>query len=315
MEFLAADSRLGAVSRFCFGCEQLGGVDWGDVDVEEIMRAVALAAEQGVNFFDTAGIYGLGKSESRLAEALGESRVAKIIATKGGLVASGESADRRATVRRDASASSLERCVDDSLERLGVSVLPVFYVHWPDPDVALEETFVALRSLRDDGRIARIGLSNFTLDALRAAEEWIDVDVIQLPANLLQMPESSLLEFCRTRDIAVCAYGVLAQGLLTGKYDSDSQFGETDRRHRLRQFGPDQLEENLRTVDCVRTVAKEAGRAPAEVAIRFVLQTPGVSAVVVGIKSRAQLAGCLAAFDWQLTSEQMAQLARHGGER
>lgn len=303
MERLADGSALSGVSRLCMGCEQLGGVDWGEVDVDEIQKALLEAVDSGIDFFDTAGIYGLGTSESRLSASLGQRRFDVTIATKGGLVASFDGQNERATVRRDASASSLQHAVAGSLERLDLKQLPLFYIHWPDPDTPLTESLEALSQLKRSGKLLHVGLSNFSLDQLRAAQSIVPISAIQIPGNMLEPPDPELLHYCAQQGISVCVYGALAQGLLTGKYDSSSRFDESDRRHRLPLFMPDALARNQHRLSTLQCYADLMGKTPAQVATRYLLDLPGVSCVVVGVKSRVQLQGCLGGLGWKMTQQ------------
>src|SRR5690348_16088167 len=171
------------LSRICFGCEPLGGTDWGEVDVSAIADAVEAALEAGINFFDTAAVYGLGLSEERLSAILGERRHDVVIATKGGLTWTMGAAGGRATVSRDSSLRELQLGVEGSLRRLRLEWLPVYYIHWPDPRTELRYSFEFLMKLKAEGRIGRIGCSNFSAAQIRAASDVSDVSLVQLPLN------------------------------------------------------------------------------------------------------------------------------------
>jgi len=204
MEFVEGTT-LHGVSRFCFGCEQLGGVDWGIVDTDEVKSAIQLAVDFGVNFFDTAAVYGLGQSETRLSEALGQGRHDVTIATKGGLSVAQSSDIGRATISRDASGEALRASVQASLERLKIDCLPVFFVHWPDPATPIGELMDTLLSLKQSGKIRNIGLSNFDCRQIGAAQKFGNVDVVQVTFSLLSRDSRSIIEMCRNQIIPVCA--------------------------------------------------------------------------------------------------------------
>jgi aryl-alcohol dehydrogenase-like predicted oxidoreductase len=143
------------LSPLCFGCEPLGGTDWGGVDVAEIGLAIDHALDLGIDFFDTADVYGLGLSEERLAEALGTRRHDVVIATKGGVSWSRPGPQLRATVTYDSSPQYLRTAVENSLRRLRLDVLPIYYIHWPDPKTPIGATFAELEKLRSPKPVAR----------------------------------------------------------------------------------------------------------------------------------------------------------------
>src|SRR5690606_37356832 len=146
------------ISVFCFGCEPLGGTDWGDIDLAECENAVRHAYERGVRFFDTADVYGLGASEERLSRALAGNRFEAMIATKGGVRWSSDEGGRARTWR-DLDPAYLRGAVDDSLRRLRIDSIGLYYLHWPDERTDLRETLECLAEMKLSGKIQRIGLS------------------------------------------------------------------------------------------------------------------------------------------------------------
>ncbi len=307
MEYIEGGSFDGT-SRFCFGCEQLGGVDWGNVDADEVSEAVRLALDCGVNFFDTAAAYGLGKSEQRLSAALDGRKRNVVVATKGGLTAHFPSGASRATVVRDSSRKAIRSGILSSLENLQVDSIPVFLLHWPDAATPIEETIEEVLSFKRRGLIQRFGLSNFSLEEMLEVQKSIDVDVVQLSFNLLDDTSQPVIEACARQGIPVCAYGVLAQGLLTGKYTRGSTFDTDDRRHRLPHFEAAQMKRNVEIAAELNHMAERLGKSAAQIAIRYVLQHAGISSVIVGIKSCAQLRDCIDVFEWRLEPSEVAFL-------
>lgn len=279
-----------ALSKICFGCEPLGGTDWGEIDVPAIADAVERALELGIDFFDTAAVYGLGLSEERLAGILGPRRHDVVIATKGGLAWRKAEAGGRATVFRDSSSHQLRLDVENSLRRLKLERIPVYYVHWPDPHTEIRHAFEFLTKLKDEGKLGSVGCSNFTADQVRAASEVADVSLVQLPLNLLQdRPDPELYEVLAGNDIGIVAYNVLAGALLTGKLGAQSRFPDSDRRSRLPMFQGDAFQRALRQVAEIAARASEQGLTTAQYAIAGVLRRPRVVSAVLGIKNRAQL--------------------------
>ena len=278
------------LSKICFGCEPLGGADWGKVDVSAIADAVDRALEIGVNFFDTADVYGLGLSETRLSEILGPRRHDVVIATKGGmswqLLASGG----RATIRRDSSPEYLCSAVEASLRRLRVERLPVYFIHWPDPGTDIRTTFECLAGLQEAGKIGWVGCSNFDAGQVRLACEVADVAFVQLPVNILgEDLQPAMLQLVHEKDISVVAYNVLANGLLTGKYGPDASFLENDRRSRLPLFQGDTYRHALERVLEISVAAGAEGLTCAQYSIANVLKRAEVTSAILGIKNRQQI--------------------------
>jgi aryl-alcohol dehydrogenase-like predicted oxidoreductase len=308
-------SRGLVVPRLAFGCEPLGGTDWGAVDEAEVCAAVAEAVDRGIDFFDTADVYGLGRSEERLARALGSRRRDVVIATKGG-VAWEEVPGGRAHTSFDGSARWLRRAVESSLRRLRLDVIPLYYLHWPDPERPIEASMEALARCREEGRIRHIGVSNVDAAQLRRACAVVPVDVVQLPYNLIDRRiEQDILAAARSLGVGVATYGPLAQGFLTGRYDAAARFGSDDRRSRLPHFSAESMEHGLRVVDRLRRVAAARGATPAQVALRWVLDRPGIGSAIAGVKNRQQLADNMGALGWQLTAAEHACLTTDDNER
>ena len=278
------------VSKICFGCEPLGGADWGEVDVLAIADAVDRALELGVNFFDTAEVYGLGLSESRLSEILGPRRHDVVIATKGGLSWQPPAPGERATIRRDSSPQNLRGAVEASLRRLRLERLPVYFIHWPDPDTDIRSTFECLARLQDAGKIGWIGCSNFSARQVRLACEVADVALVQLPINILgEDLEPAMLQVVHEKDIGVVAYNVLASGLLTGKYGLDDRFPKSDRRSRLPMFKGDAYRQALNQVREISAAATAEGLTCAQYSIAKVGRRAEITSTILGVKNRQQI--------------------------
>jgi aryl-alcohol dehydrogenase-like predicted oxidoreductase len=278
------------ISRIGFGCEPLGGTDWGQIDVSDIASAIARALELGVNFFDTADIYGLGASEERLSEILGAKRHEVVIATKGGLSWTNAPSGGRAIISRNSSPKYLRSAVDASLRRLRIDRLPVYFIHWPDPNTEISATFECLAKLCDEGKIGKIGCSNFSAAQVRAACEVSEVSFVQLPVNLLGEDISlEMAELVKEKTIDVVAYNVLANGLLTGKYDENSRFAQDDRRARLPLFQGERYRRALRQVADISVMAADENLTCTQYAISWVLRRPGVVSAILGIKNCEQI--------------------------
>jgi aryl-alcohol dehydrogenase-like predicted oxidoreductase len=282
-------SRL-ELSKICFGCEPLGGTDWGQIDVSDIASAISRALELGVNFFDTADVYGLGVSETRLSEFLGAKRHEVVIATKGGLSWTDAPSGGRAIISRDSSPKYLRGAVEASLRRLRLDCIPVYFIHWPDPNTEIRSTFECLAKLRDEGKIGYIGCSNFSAAQVKEACEVSEVSLVQLPMNLLgEDMDADMAEWVQMKSIGVVAYNVLANGLLTGKYNENSRFPSNDRRSRLPLFQGDAYRRALQQVADISAAAQAENLTCAQYAISRVLRRAGVVSAILGIKNSQQL--------------------------
>ncbi len=283
-------SKFKKISKICFGCEPLGGVDWGNVNIHHIRDAIYKSLDLGVNFFDTAAVYGLGLSEERLSKILGQQRHDVVIATKGGLAWENGKKYGRATIVRDSSPKAIRGDVESSLKRLRLEVLPIFYIHWPDKNTLIEDTFDELMSLKYDGKIESIGCSNFSAQQLQQACNTSQVDYIQMPVNILRgKMDQNISNICTENNIEVIAYNVLANGLLTGKYDENSCFLENDRRSRLSLFKGREYIQALDTIEELKIEAAKNDNSILQYAINWTLDQRNVSSVVLGVKNTQQI--------------------------
>lgn len=310
METVALSSTGLRVSRIGLGCEPLGGVDWGVVDQQLAMRAVSECLRSDINLFDTADVYGLGRSEELLSAALGSQRRKANIVSKFGLRWEPQPGDGRKKIIRDSSARWAREAVDLSLRRLKLERIPIYLVHWPDPISPMAETMHALDTCRREGKIGCIGVSNFSADQIREAHSVVPLAVVEILYNILdRRAEAEVLPLCQQLKISVVSYGALAQGLLTGKYKAGHHFAENDRRHRLPHFQSTEICRGLQTVEGIRELGTSRGRSPAQVAIRWVLDHPAISCVIVGAKSPDQVRENIQALDWKLSPEERSFLS------
>ncbi len=230
-------------------------------------------------------------SESRLSKILGAKRHDLYIATKGGLSWSvNKDPSNRALILRDSSPHSLRKGIEDSLRRLRISCIPVYYIHWPDSKVKIQTSFELLNKMREEGKIGKIGCSNFDLAQMVEASKVAEISFIQLPVNLLSDEISDDLKiFLRRKKIEIVAYNVLASGLLTGKYNKSSVFNENDRRSRLSLFQGDNYIKALKKVQQINVLAELQGMSCSQFSIAKILELPNVTSAIVGIKNTKQL--------------------------
>lgn len=298
------------VSRIGFGCEQLGGTDWGNVDKKLVTAAVQRALELGVNIFDTADVYGLGRSETRLSEALGEERHKVIVSSKFGVNWIADPQAGRAKTFVDCSPARVTKALEQSLRRLRLECIPLYFVHWPDPRTPVEETMLALQRCQTEGKVRHIGLSNFSAEGIRRAHAVVPISAVQTPYNLIQrQAEEETLRCCNALGISAMAYGPLAQGLLSGKYSAQTKFADDDRRHRLPHFRAENVETNLSVLKRIQIVAAESGKSPSQIAIRWVLEHPAIVCAIVGAKAPNQIEENVGALGWRLPDPTYRYLA------
>lgn len=284
---------------------QLGGHGWGKVSETEMIKAIHKALDRGVNFFDTAPIYGLGHSEEVLGKALGAERENIIIATKVGLVWKKNKTFKKFT---DCSPANIKREIDMTLKRLKTDYIDIYQIHWPDPNTPIEDTLFAMDELKESGKIRCIGCCNFSLELLKESLKYGKIDVIQVPYNLIDRKvEKDLLPFCRKNDIGVLAYSPIARGFLTGKYDKNTKFEFDDHRSRSKDeyFQGEKLLNNMKVLERVRFVAKRLNKTPAQIALRWVLENTCVKSAIFGVKNAAQVEENVIASDFVLPKENM----------
>ncbi len=292
------------VSRVCFGAWAMGGIGWGEVRDEETIAAARHAFELGVNFYDTADLYGDGHSERVLGDALRDVRDDVIIATKGGRRSDG--AGRYWT---DGSPGWLKQAVDLSLDRLGVDHVDLYQLHWPDPDVPIEDSVGALDEIRQAGKARFIGVSNCGPEELGRALAACQIVSNQIPVNMYyreHIPDT--LPFCAEHGVGVMAYGSLAQGLLTGKFGPDTTFAEGEVRANSPLFAPDSYPRNLQLVEALRPLAERLGRTLAQLAVNWVIRQDGVVSAICGAKRPSQIADNVGGVDWALSDDELAAI-------
>jgi aryl-alcohol dehydrogenase-like predicted oxidoreductase len=292
--------RIGSleVSVVGLGCNNFG---WR-IDAEASAAAVNAALDAGIDFFDTADIYGAGASEEFLGRALGPRRNEVSIATKFGM-----KMDER---RRGAHPDYVRRAVEDSLHRLGTDRIDLYQLHQPDPDVPIAETLGALDGLVRAGKVREIGCSNFSGDQLRAAEAAVRegsarfVSVQNQYSMLHREPEADAIQECVRLRIAFLPYFPLANGLLTGKYRRGRPLPAGSRAHD--GFGPKVFtDENLALVESLAGFAAAHGHSMLELAVSWLAAQPAVASVIAGAKSPEQVRANASAAVWRLGAEDL----------
>jgi len=252
-----------------FGSWALGGggwrFSWGPQDDEDSIKAIRRAMELGVNWIDTAAVYGLGHSEEIVGKAIKDLSERPIIATKCGRVW-----DENGNIRGELSRKSLKRQVDDSLRRLQVDVIDLYQIHWPDPDEYIEEAWSTMADLVKDGKVRYIGVSNFSVEQMKRIEKIHPIASLQPPYSMLRREvESEILPYCKEKNIGVVVYSPMQKGLLTGKYNKETvkQLAPDDHRRTDPMFNEPQLSINVELVEKLKGLAEKYGRTTSQLTI------------------------------------------------
>ncbi|MGH2785561.1 MAG: aldo/keto reductase [Actinomycetota bacterium] len=297
------------VTPIAFGTWALGG-DWGPTDKDTATAAVRSARDLGINFFDTAQAYGFGVSEEMLATALRDDLTHRrdeiIIATKGGIrpVDGG--------IVRDSSPAFLREGVDASLMALDVDYIDLYQVHWPDSQVAFEETAAALQEIFDEGKIRHIGVSNFDDKQMTSFSAVRPVETLQPPYHLFRRDiEEDVLPYCERENVGVLVYSPLASGILSGAMDENAVFPEGDWRGRSPVYRGDNFKINVGVARALQGYAQEAlGCSLSQLAIAWVLAHPAVHVAILGSRNPKHVAEAIEAASLKLSEEDHQQIGK-----
>ncbi len=305
------------VTPVVFGAWAIGGWFWGGTDDSEAVTAIRAAVDAGINTIDTAPMYGFGHSEEVVGKALKGIRDKVIVATKCGLrwnrtdgdfhfVAQDEQNRSHQIYKVLKPDSIIEEC-ELSLRRLNVDVIDLYQCHWPDTTTPIADTMGALMKLKEQGKIRAIGVSNFTPAMMRECLTAAPLTSDQPKYSLLAREiEADVLPFCRENGIGVIVYSPLAQGLLTGKVTMDRQFAPGDLRVNTPWFQPQNRQRVLDALGKIRPIADAHRATLGQVAINWVINTPGVTSAIVGARNAAQVRENVHAAGFRLSEEEQS---------
>jgi aryl-alcohol dehydrogenase-like predicted oxidoreductase len=280
---------------------------WGGSSDRDSILAILRALELGITFIDTAPVYGFGHSEQIISEALKQwGRKADVaIATKCGL----NWDDGGRNIWRDSSPERIRTEVEGSLKRLGVDCIHLLQIHWPDPKTPFDKSMEVLVRLQEAGKIRYIGLSNFNKGQLEACLEAGPVHSLQPPYNLFEREaEQELLPFCLEKNIATLAYGGLCRGLLSGKFSGSEQFAKGDLRRVDPKFKPDKFKQYVKAVEGLKKLAAKYEKTPAQFALRWALQQPGITTVIAGARTAGQVEDNAGAAGWVIEADDIKKV-------
>jgi aryl-alcohol dehydrogenase-like predicted oxidoreductase len=296
------------VSGIGLGTWAIGGWKWGGTDDRESVRTIHAAVAEGINLLDSAPVYGFGHSEEIIGEAIKQlgCRDKVIIATKVGLQW------WNGLVLRNGSRKRIMKEIDDSLRRLQTSYIDVYQVHWPDPDVPVEETAEAMYQLYREGKIRAIGVSNYSPADMERFRSVAPLHFCQPPYNLFErQSEDDVLPYVRENNITALTYGCLCRGLLSGRMSTDTMFHGDDLRKTDPKFRPPAYTQYLRAVERLDQFAMEHyGKRVLDLAVRWVLDQPGVTVALWGARRPEQILAVNGIEGWKLDSSALNAIDR-----
>lgn len=292
------------------GTWALGGPNWefgwGAQDDAESVATVHRAIDLGMNWIDTAAVYGLGRSEEVIGRALKGMSQRPYIFTKCSLVW-----DEQRKVGNSLKKASVKREAEASLRRLQIETIDLYQIHWPNPEHELEEGWEALAELQREGKVRHLGVSNFSVAQMKRVKKIAPITSLQPPYSLLDREiEREILPFTHRNHIGVIAYSPMASGLLTGKMTRErvAALPKDDWRKRNEWFTEPYLSRNLYLVETLREIGARHGRMAGEVAIAWTLRRPEVTGAIVGARRPEQLDSVIGAGAFRLTPEEIAEI-------
>ncbi len=279
---------------------------WGPQDDNKSMEAIHRALDAGVNWIDTAAVYGLGHSEEVVAQALRDRSPHPYVFTKCERVW-----NNKGEITGSLKAESIRRECEASLRRLKIDVIDLYQIHWPEPDSDIEEGWTEMAKLKEEGKVRYIGVSNFNVAQMQRAQEIAPITSLHPPYSMLAREvEEQILPYARKNNIGVIVYSPMHSGLLTGAMTRRriATFSPDDWRRRNPDFQEPALSRNLRLVELLREIGDRHGRNPGEVAIAWTLYNPAVTAAIVGVRSSSQVDGILGAADFRLNDSEFQEI-------
>lgn len=314
VDVMDAKKKLGnsdlEISALGVGAWAMGGggwtFGWGAQDDADSASAIRAAIDAGMNWIDTAAVYGLGHSEEIVGKVLKELPRKPYIFTK-----CERRWDENGKIFPSLKADSIRQECENSLRRLGVDVIDLYQLHWPEPEADIEEGWTEMARLKSEGKVRWIGVSNFNAEQMKRAQKIAPITSLQPPYSLLvRKVEPEILPFARQNNIGVIVYSPMRAGLLTGKMTKEraAKLPEDDWRRRDKDFQEPKLSDNLKLVELLKTIAQARGCTPGEVALAWTLHNPAVTAAIVGLRRPDQVEGVKGALTIRLSPDEVAQI-------
>ena len=279
---------------------------WGPQDDDDSIAAIRAALDKGVNWIDTAAVYGLGHSEEVVGRSVKGMANLPYIFTKCERIW-----NERGEIAKSLKADSIRREVEASLRRLQIERIDLYQIHWPEPDEEIEEGWSTLAQLKAEGKVRYIGVSNFNVQQMQRAQAIAPITSLQPPYSMISPEiEESILPYCGANNIGGLAYSPMKSGLLAGTMTRErvAALPADDFRRRTPNFQEPLLSRNLELAELLRAIGQRRGRTPGEVAIAWVLRRPEVTAAIVGMRSAKQAEGVIGAADFRLSPAEIAEI-------
>ncbi len=300
-----------SLTRVGLGTWAIGGAGWqyawGSQDDEDSIATIHRALDRGINWIDTAAVYGLGHSEEIVGRAVQGRRDKVIIATKCGRILGADGV----TIDSRLKAASVRAELEASLRRLRTDYIDLYQVHWPQPDADIEEGWAEVAKAVREGKVRFAGVSNFSTAQMKRIQGILPITSLQPPYSMLRREaEAELLPFCREHGIGVVCYSPMQMGLLTGTFTKERVSGLPDNDVRARNafFAEPALSRNLDLVEKLRPIAARNGRSMSELAIAWVLRRTEVTAAIVGGRRPRQVDDVVGAADWELSPRDIEEI-------
>jgi aryl-alcohol dehydrogenase-like predicted oxidoreductase len=302
------------VSVIGYGAWGIGGKPfWKTEGEEKSMLSIEKAFDLGINFYDTAPVYGFGYSERLLGKALYSKRKEVIIATKCGLRWEKEEIK---SIEKKATRESIFEEIDLSLKRLQTDYIDLYQVHWPDESTPVEETMDALLEIQKAGKVRYIGVSNYSVEQMKESLEYGQIVSLQPMYSMLERDvEKEVLPFCIENNIGVICYSPLASGVLTGKYDENTRFEDWRGQEIIGHFTGDVYKSHIRKVKEITKIAQKLGKTTAQLAINWLVHQKGVITALVGVKNPEQTEENAGAVGWKIPNGDLNSISGILGER
>jgi aryl-alcohol dehydrogenase-like predicted oxidoreductase len=292
------------------GAWAIGGGGWqgsmGPHDESGSIPAIHAALDHGINWIDTAALYGLGHSEEVVARALQGRSPRPFVFTKCERVW-----DSSGKIGASLKAESIRQECEGSLRRLNTDVIDLYQIHWPEPDEDIEEGWSTLVRLKAEGKVRHIGVSNFSAAQMQRAQAIAPITSLQPPYSIVTREiEDGILPFAKANNIGVIVYSPMSAGLLTGAMTREraANFAAEDWRRNLPNFQEPLLSRNLKLVELLREIGARHGRTPGEVAIAWTLNNPAVTGAIVGVRSPKQVSGVVGALEFRLSTGEVLEI-------
>jgi aryl-alcohol dehydrogenase-like predicted oxidoreductase len=299
------------ITRIGLGTWAIGGgrweFGWGPQDDRESIDTIHRALDLGINWVDTAAVYGLGHSEEIVGQAI-KGRERPYIFTKCSMIW-----DENGKISHSLKADSIRREAENSLKRLDIDVIDLYQIHWPDPEPEIEEGWSTLAALKKEGKVRHIGVSNFTVEQMRRAEKIAPVETLQPPYSLIDRDiEKEILPYCQQNNIGVIVYSPMASGLLTGRMTREriAHLPEDDWRKRNPEYQEPRLSRNLMLAELLADIGKQHNVTAGVVAIAWTLHNPAVTAAIVGARRPSQIEELAPAVDFRLSESEFARIEK-----